>query len=116
MASTTVASQIRLNSRLYHASAVPLQGVASEIVNGKGLIEAPFFPVWTTTTGASSRLVVGDWSQFEIARRQGINVETIPMMFDQATGRSNGTRAFPAYARIGSDCPNPNAFRMQDDA
>jgi predicted phage gp36 major capsid-like protein len=90
MASTTVASQIRLNSKLYHASTVGLSGVSSEIVNGKQFVEAPYFPVFSTTTGTSNRLVVGDWANFAVVRRQGITVEVVPTVVGAATFRPTG--------------------------
>jgi HK97 family phage major capsid protein len=115
MADVTVANQIRLNSKLYHASAVGLDATigSSEIVNGRPFIENDYFPDWSSTTGASTRLVLGDWSQMVIARRAGINIEVVGLLPNVTNNRPDGTRALLAYARIGSDVPNPNGFRYQ---
>lgn len=115
MASTTVASEIRTNSGLYHASAVVLDGriAASEILMGRQFVEMPYFPAASNTTGANNRLVVGDWSQMTIARRRGISVEVVNAVFSTSHMRPTGSRGLWATARIGSDVPNPNAFRMQ---
>ncbi len=115
MASTTVASEIRLASALYHASAVTLDGniAASEILMGRQFVEMPFFPAASSTTGANTRLVVGDFSQMNVIRRRGITVETVPLAFSPTDMRPSGQRGLFASARIGSDVPNPNAFRYQ---
>lgn len=74
--STTKTSQVRLNSKLYHASTVTLDDSidASEILMGKQLVEMPYFPDWSATTGALVRAVVGDFHNFpgrSTARRGG---------------------------------------------
>lgn len=112
MASTTVTAEIRQTSTVYHASAVTLEGPASEIVNGRQLIEAPYFPAASSTTGANTRLCVGDFSQMSVIRRRGMTVEVVPLVFGSSQ-RPTGQRGLYASARIGSDVPNPNAFRFQ---
>jgi HK97 family phage major capsid protein len=115
MADVTVANRVRLTSALYHASTVTLDGTvgAAEVVNGRQFIENGYFPVWSSTTGASTRLVLGDWSQFVIARRLGITIEVVGLIPNVSHNRPDGTRGLFAYARIGSDVANVNAFRYQ---
>jgi predicted phage gp36 major capsid-like protein len=55
---------------------------------------------------------VGDFSSFVIASRAGMSVELVPQLFDQATGRPNGTRGWVAWARIGHDVVNANGLRL----
>lgn len=41
-----------------------------------------------------------------------MSVELVPQLFDQATGRPNGTRGWVAWARIGHDVVNANGLRL----
>jgi HK97 family phage major capsid protein len=56
--------------------------------------------------------VVGDFRNFVIAQRAGMNVEPVQHLLDTTTGLPTGQRAFYAWARVGSDAVVDNAFRM----
>lgn len=71
-----------------------------------------YFPVALTTSAGANVLVVGDFRNYLIADRVGMTVEFIPHLFDQATGRPNGTRGWYAYARNGADSINDLGFRL----
>ncbi len=65
--------------------------------------------VSTTTTGSRVGLV-GDFSNYVIADRIGLEVETIPTLFG-ATHRPTGQRGLFARWRVGTVVAVPNAFR-----
>jgi predicted phage gp36 major capsid-like protein len=61
--------------------------------------------------------IVGDFSNFVIARNGGMEVELIPQLFQQVTAGSGpavptGQRGWFAYSRIGSNSVNDLAFRL----
>ena len=56
--------------------------------------------------------MVGDFRNFVIAQRAGMEVEYVPNLFDTTTGTPTGQRGLFAWARVGSDSVNDNAFRM----
>jgi HK97 family phage major capsid protein len=66
----------------------------------------------STTTLSANLLVVGDFSNYVIARRSGMTVEFVPNLFDTASGRPTGSRGWFAHARIGGNSVNDTAFRM----
>jgi hypothetical protein len=51
------------------------------------------------SSGHQNALVIGDFKQFVVAQRIGLQAEPVQTRFDQATGRPTGQRGFPAYAR-----------------
>ena len=83
-----------------------------DILKGRPVYESAYAPNFTGTTGAASIAVVGDFSNFVIAQRAGMNVETVQHLVDTTTGLPTGPRAFFAWARVGSDVVIDNAFRM----
>jgi HK97 family phage major capsid protein len=100
-------------ANVYHAATVPLPGGAAEVLFNRPVLENPYFPDFTGTTLAEVRLVVGDFSNYVIARRQGMNVELVPTLFDVTSNRPTGSRGWFAYARIGGNSVNDAAFRAQ---
>jgi HK97 family phage major capsid protein len=102
-------------SNVYHAATVPLPAGAAEVLFNRPVLENPYFADFTGTTGAESRLVVGDFSNYVIARRQGMNVELVPQLFDVTNNRPTGSRGWFAYARIGGNSVNDAAFRIQNN-
>jgi HK97 family phage major capsid protein len=117
MANETIANEIRLlgNTGFYTAAVLPTGG-AAEVVAGRPFYENSYMPVASTTTGANTRLIIGDWSRMVIVRRTGITVEPIPLLPNVANNRPDGTRALFGRARIGSDVPDPQGFRYQANA
>lgn len=57
-------------------------------------------------------LILGDWSNYVIARRLGFTVELIPHLFSTGNNRPDGRRGLYGYARIGADSVADGAFRM----
>jgi HK97 family phage major capsid protein len=99
-------------ANVYHASTVTLPAGAAEVLFAKPVYESPYFPDFTGTTGASNLLVVGDWNNYVIARRTGMNVELVPHLFDVTNNRPTGQRGWFAYARIGGNSVNDLGFRL----
>ncbi len=66
----------------------------------------------TTVTTGQNILLYGDFQQFTIVDRVGISSEFIPNVFDQASGRPSGTRAWLMHWRVGSGIRDANAFRV----
>lgn len=91
---------------------VNLAAGAIDVLKGRPVYESPYAPTFTGTTGASSIAVIGDFRNFVVAQRAGMSVEFVPHVFDTTTGTPNGQRGWYAWARVGSDSVNDNAFRM----
>jgi HK97 family phage major capsid protein len=100
-------------SNVYHAATVPLPAGAAEVLFNRPVVENPYMADFTGTTGAEARFVVGDFSNYVIARRQGMNVELVPTLFDVTNNRPTGQRGWFAYARIGGNSVNDAGFRLQ---
>lgn len=66
--------------------------------------------VQTVSTSDSSLLLVGDFQHFLIAQRVGMTVELVQHI--QSSGVPTGQRGLWAWARLGSDSINDNAFRL----
>lgn len=63
----------------------------------------------TTTNNA---IVFGDFNDYVIVDRIGMQVEFIPHLFDQATARPNGSRGWYTHWRTGADSVNDTAFTL----
>ena len=81
-------------------------------LNGRPVAITDYAPLFTGTTGASNILVVGDFSNYVIAQRAGMNLELIPHLFDVTNNRPTGTRGWFAWARVGGDSVNDLGFRL----
>jgi HK97 family phage major capsid protein len=81
-------------------------------VQGKPVYENSYMPDFSGTTGAANIAIVGDFSNYVIARRAGMNVELVPHLFDVTNNRPTGSRGWFAYARIGGNSVNDLAFRL----
>ncbi len=100
-------------ANVYHAYTVSLPAGSVEQLFARPVYQNPYFPVFSSTTGSSNRLVVGDWDNYLIARRTGINVELVPQLFATNANLPSGQRGWFAYARIGGNSINDAAFRLQ---
>ena len=94
------------------AQTVNLAAGAVDQIKGRPVYESPYFADFTGTTGAANIAVVGDWENFLVARRLGMNVELVPHLFDVTNNRPTGQRGWFAYARVGSDSVNDLGFRL----
>jgi HK97 family phage major capsid protein len=105
-------------ANVFHGYTVNLpEEWAGQLMN-KAVYEDPYMPDTTTTTSSTVGVaVVGDFSNFVVARNGGMEVELVPQLFQQVTAGSGpavptGQRGWFAYSRIGSNSVNDLAFRL----
>jgi len=100
-------------ANVFHAYTDNLPAEWADTLFGKGVYESPYMNDVTTSTSATTELaVVGDWSNYVIARRGGMSVELVPQLFDVTNNRPTGQRGWFAYARIGGNSVNDLGFRL----
>src|SRR6266705_2582667 len=105
-------------ANVFHGYTVNLPIEWADQLFGKPVYESPYMPPTTTwTTTAEGQAIVGDFSNFVIARNGGMSVELVPQLFSQLTAGQGmatptGQRGWFAYARIGSDASNTAGFRI----
>lgn len=100
-------------ANVFHAFTDNLPAEWADTLFGKGTYESPYMNDVTTSTSATTELaVVGDFSNYVIARRGGMSVELVPQLFDITNNRPTGQRGWFAYARIGGNSVNDLAFRL----
>jgi HK97 family phage major capsid protein len=105
-------------ANVFHAYTVNLPQGAVEELFQRPVYESPYMPVTTTvTTATEGYAIVGDFSNYVVARRGGMSVELIPQIFQQATagsayGMPSGQRGWFAYSRIGASSANDLGFRL----
>jgi len=100
-------------STQFHAYTVNLEEQWLNALMNKPVAESPYMPDSTTSTSATIGLaVVGDFQNYVIARRGGMNVELVPTLFDVTNNRPTGQRGWFAYARIGGNSVNDLGFRL----
>lgn len=95
----------------FHATTVDLTAGSAEILMNKQWYETPYMTD-LTGTAHTNLAVVGDFRNYVIARRGGMNVELIPHMFGLTTNRPTGQRGWFAYARIGGGPSTNKGFRL----
>ncbi len=91
---------------------VDLKAGFADTMFGRPVYENDHFTDFTSTTGHQNVMVVGDFSNYVVARRQGMSVELVPHLLSLTTNLPNGQRGWFAYARIGGDVVNTSAFRL----
>lgn len=65
-----------------------------------------------TATATNYVLILGDFSNYVIVDRIGLQFELVPMLLATANNRPNGQRGIYAHWRVGADSVNDNAFRL----
>jgi HK97 family phage major capsid protein len=91
---------------------VDLRAAEANVLMNKPWYENAYFPDFTGTTGVENRLVVGDFSNYVVAQRRGMNIEFVPQLFDVTNNRPTGQRGWFATARIGGNSVNDLGFRL----
>jgi HK97 family phage major capsid protein len=87
---------------------------AIEMTNGSTLLDLPVkrsSTMVSATTSGNILAVLGDFSQYIVYDRLGVNVEFIPNVVD-GSGIPTGQRGLVAYKRVGGDVSDVNAFRL----
>lgn len=95
---------------------VDLNSEGLGLVNGRPYYTTDYAPAFTGTTGTVNLLVVGDFSNYVIAQRAGMNLELVPHLVDVTNNRPTGERGWFAWARHGMDSVNDNAFALLKNA
>jgi len=105
-------------ANVFHGYTVNLpEGWADQLFN-RPVYESAYMPDTTTwTTTAEGQAIVGDFSNFVIARNAGCRSSWSRSCSKQVTAGSGpavptGQRGWFAYARIGSDSSNTAGFRL----
>jgi HK97 family phage major capsid protein len=100
-------------ANVYHAYSVNLPEAWTDTLFRRGVRESPYMPDNTTVATATIGIaVVGDFSNYLIARRGGMSVELVPTLFDITNNRPTGQRGWFAYSRIGGNSINDLGFRL----
>jgi HK97 family phage major capsid protein len=100
----------------FHASTVDLTAEWADVFFNKGAYETPYMTDLTTNGVHTNVAVVGDFSNYVIARNGGMSVELVPHLFDVTNNRPTGQRGWFGYARIGGDSVNDLGFRLLNQA
>lgn len=104
-------------ANVYHAYTVNLPQDWADTLFRRAVRESPYMPDNTTNTTTPIGLaVVGDFSNYVIARRGGMSVELVPQLFDVTSNRPTGSRGWFAYSRIGGASANDLGFRLLTNA
>ena len=87
---------------------------AIEMTNGRELFDMPVVrasSMLSATTSGNHIAVLGDFSQYIVYDRIGVNVEFIANVVD-GSGLPTGQRGLVAYKRVGGDISDVDAFRL----
>jgi HK97 family phage major capsid protein len=76
-----------------------------------GAPKVEYSPMVTTTTTGSKIMIAGDFSQYKIVDRIGMQVELIPHLFGASNRFPTGQRGIYAFWRVGAAVLMANAFR-----
>jgi HK97 family phage major capsid protein len=100
-------------ANVYHAATINLPEDWADALFRRGVYESPYMGDPTTSTTTTQGLaVVGDFSNYVVARRGGMSVELVPTLFDVTNNRPTGQRGWFAYARVGGGSANDLGFRL----
>lgn len=89
-------------------------GKIIDMTNRNVILDAPVgrsSSIDSATTSGNFLAVLGDFSQYIIYDRLGVNVEFIQNVVD-GSGIPTGQRGLVAYKRVGADVADVNAFRL----
>jgi HK97 family phage major capsid protein len=104
-------------ANVYHAFTVNLPQDWADTLFRRAVYESPYMSDFTTSTSSTAGIaVVGDFSNYVVARRGGMSVELIPMLFDVTNNRPTGQRGWFAYARVGGGSANDLGFRLMTNS
>ena len=107
-----------LNKAIYRTIEQQMVGTGSvkaiEMTNGRELFDLPVVrssTMLSATTSGNHIAVLGDFSQYIVYDRLGVNVEFIQNVVD-GDGLPVGKRGLVAYKRVGGDISDVDAFRL----
>lgn len=90
--------------------AVDLASANGSTLIGRKVLESDYAGELPTDTTNRCVAILGDFSEFVVAQRAGMVVETVRHLRDVSTGLPTGQRAFYVWARHGYDWTTQNAF------
>lgn len=99
-------------ANVFHAFTENLTAEWAGIFFNKPVRETPYMTDLTTSAVHTNVAVVGDFSNYVVARRAGMSVELVPHLFDVTNNRPTGQRGWFGYARIGGNSVNDLGFRL----
>ncbi len=99
-------------ANVFHAFTVNAPMPWADALLGRQVYENAYMPDVVNTTGHYNQLVAGDFKNYLVARRAGMNVELVPLLFDITNNRPTGQRGWFAWARIGGGSINNQGFRL----
>lgn len=99
-------------SNNYHGFTVDLTERGVPAILGRPWYEASAMDGTINANVDNYVLVFGDWSQYVIVDRIGLQVELIPHLFHTSNNRPSGQRGWYAYWRVGADSVNDAAFSI----
>ena len=109
----TVESQLRTGADGYGTRNLSSDGIGPLL--GKRVLLSDYAPSFTGTTGASNLAILGNFQRYVVAQRVGMNIEFIPNVVN-GSGVPTGQRAWLAWARVGADSVDDDAFRLLQNA
>jgi HK97 family phage major capsid protein len=113
ISSTDVNNAIQeLGSTLGAAFTVDLTAEGVVLLKGRRAFDNDYMAASAAGTAAANELIVGDWSNYVVAVRAGMSVETQQIVTDTTTGAPTGQRGLFAWGRVGADSINDLGFRM----
>jgi HK97 family phage major capsid protein len=77
---------------------------------GKAVLESDYAGQLPTDTTNRCVAILGDFTEFVVVQRAGMNVEQVVQLRDPTTGRPTEQRAFYVWSRQGYDWATPSAF------
>jgi HK97 family phage major capsid protein len=100
-------------ANVYHAYTVNLPEAWTDTLFRRQVRESPYMSDNTTVaTSTVGIAVVGDFSNYLIARRGGMSVDLVPTLCDVTFNRPTAQRGWFAYSRIGGGSINDLGFRL----
>lgn len=110
VSSLTYGNRIRaFGDDKYFNRTVTLDQKVGEVLLGKPWHEASDMTT-TLSNATNNALVYGDFRNYLIAERIGMEVEFIPHLFSAGNGLPNGRRGWYAHGRVGADSINDTGF------
>lgn len=109
----TAESKLRTGADGYGTVNLSSEGISPLL--GKRVLLSDYAPSFSGTTGAANLAILGDFSRYVVAQRVGMNIEFIPNVVD-GSGIPTGARAWLAWARVGADSIDDNAFVLLQNA
>lgn len=111
LSDVSVESEFRKNGDSQGLYTVSLTSEGIGVINGRRYYTTDYMASFDGTTGAANLAVLGDFMNYVIAQRVGMQLELVPHKVN-SNGALTGQRSWLAWARVGADSVNDGAFRL----